>query len=104
MSCRSLFWCSPEGHVARISFRAITMHAMSEDTNVYKHPCIYCQIDSAGDIDELLEGSSLGSNEVFLVPQDHRDGALFFELLVLNMHGLGTQAPHWCLNIALASV
>lgn len=63
--------------MACIAFRAITMHAMSDDASVHERPCIYCQVDSAEAMNVLEEGCDLASNEVLLVPSDEASRASF---------------------------
>eukprot|EP00892_Ulva_mutabilis_P005532 jgi/Ulvmu1/3350/UM156_0007.1 len=80
-SSRNVFWCSHSGDVACIPFRAITMHAMSDDAAVHERPCIYCQLDTPDAMEALEEGSDLASNEMLLVPNDQTAVQTIFDAL-----------------------
>jgi hypothetical protein len=72
-ACRALYWCGSQG-AARVDFRSITMHAISNDPEVHAKPCIYCQLDGQEELD-VGEDEDLTSNEIMLIPTDTSQGS-----------------------------
>jgi hypothetical protein len=57
-----------------VSFRGISMHALSRDADFYQKPCIYCQLDEPEDLQNADDEAVVCSHELMLVPQDAEVG------------------------------
>jgi hypothetical protein len=67
---------------AAVSFRGISMHALSRDSDFYQKPCIYCQLDEPEALAQAEEDDIVCSHEVMFVPDDNESGLAPTLLLV----------------------